>query len=133
MIGVFPKRRERFAANAIGRGLERFQTSNSAEMRAASIQVCGFVFGVRLRHSNDSTFARGRVLCEKLKREKPHWDARRIREHLLRRFSCEAKVPARSTIHAVLDRHGLVERRGRKPNRAQGTPLSLGQKPNELS
>src|SRR6267154_201894 len=70
------------------------------------------------------------ILC--LKREKPYWGARKIRERLLRRFSCEVKVPARSTIHAVLDRHGLVQRRGRKRNHAQGTPLSVGQKPNEL-
>src|SRR6059036_1572444 len=67
-----------------------------------------------------------------LKREKPYWGARKIRERLLRRFSCEVKVPARSTIHALLDRHGLVQRQGRKRNHAQGTPLSLGQKPNEL-
>src|SRR6266704_992766 len=67
-----------------------------------------------------------------LKREKPYWGARKIRERLLRRFSCEVKVPARSTIHAVLDRHGLVQRRGRRHNHAQGTPLSLGQQPNEL-
>jgi transposase InsO family protein len=32
----------------------------------------------------------------------------------------------------VLDRHGLVERRGRPRRRAQGTALSLGQHPNEL-
>ena len=32
-----------------------------------------------------------------LKREKPYWGARKIRERLLRRFSCEVKVPARST------------------------------------
>jgi len=67
-----------------------------------------------------------------LKREKPYWGARKIRERLLRRFSCEVKVPARSTIPAVLDRHGLVHRRGRRRNHAQGTLLSLGQKPNEL-
>jgi transposase InsO family protein len=67
-----------------------------------------------------------------LKQEKPHWGARKIRERLLRRFSCEVKVPARSTIHAVLDRHGLVRRRGPRRNRAHGTSLSLGQKPNEL-
>src|SRR6476661_4903030 len=67
-----------------------------------------------------------------LKREKPHWGARKIRERLLRRFSCEVRVPARSTIHAVLDRYGLVQRRGRRRHHAQGTPLSLGQKPNEL-
>lgn len=67
-----------------------------------------------------------------LKREKPHWGARKIRERLLRHFSCEVRVPARSTIHAVLDRHGFVERRGRPRHRAQGTPLSPGQKPNDL-
>ena len=67
-----------------------------------------------------------------LKREKPHWGARKIRERLLRRFASEVKVPARSTIHAVLDRHGLVQHLGRTRHRAHGTPLSLGQKPNEL-
>ena len=41
-------------------------------------------------------------------------------------------IPAKSTIHAVLDRHGLVERRGRVRRRAQGTALSVGQHPNEL-
>src|SRR3982074_3858605 len=64
-----------------------------------------------------------------LKREKPYWGARKIRERLLRRFSCEVKVPARSTIHAALDRHGLVRRRGPKRHHAQGTLLSLRQKP----
>ena len=39
-----------------------------------------------------------------LKRDKPHWGARKIREKLLRRFASEVKVPAQSTIHAVLDR-----------------------------
>jgi putative transposase len=67
-----------------------------------------------------------------LKREKPHWGARKTRERLLRRFSCELRVPARSTIHAVLHRHGLVQCRERKRHRAQGTPLSVGQKPNDL-
>ena len=32
----------------------------------------------------------------------------------------------------MLDRYGLVERRGRIRRRAKGTPLSLGQRPNEL-
>jgi transposase InsO family protein len=66
-----------------------------------------------------------------VKREHASWGARKIRERLLRRFS-GIPIPARSTIHAVLDRHGLVERRGRIRRRAQGTPLSLGQRPNEL-
>jgi hypothetical protein len=66
-----------------------------------------------------------------LKREYPSSGARKIRERLGRRFS-DIKIPAKSTIHAVLDRYGLVERRGRVRRRAQGTALSLGQRPNEL-
>ena len=66
-----------------------------------------------------------------VKHEHPSWGARKIRERLLRRFSA-IPSPAKSTIHAVLDRHGLVERRGRLRRRAQGTALSLGQRPNEL-
>jgi len=42
------------------------------------------------------------------KREKPNWGARTIRERLLRRLPHAMKIPACSTIHAVLDRHGLV-------------------------
>jgi putative transposase len=66
-----------------------------------------------------------------VKREHPSWGARKIRERLLRRFA-DIPMPAKSTVHAVLDRHGLVERRGRLRRRAQGTALSLGQRPNEL-
>jgi transposase len=42
------------------------------------------------------------------KREKPNWGARKIRERLLRSLPHGVKVPAASTVHAVLDRHGLV-------------------------
>jgi putative transposase len=66
-----------------------------------------------------------------VKHEHPSWGARKIRERLLRRFSA-IPSPAKSTIHAVLDRQGLVERRPRLRRRAQGTALSLGQRPNEL-
>src|SRR5262249_20839152 len=48
-----------------------------------------------------------------LKREKPHWGARKIRELLVRRLPGGVRVPAKSTIHAVLDRSGLVKRMGR--------------------
>jgi len=66
-----------------------------------------------------------------VKREHSSWGARKIRERLIRRFA-GIPIPAKSTIHALLDRHGLVERRGRVRRRAQGTALSLGQHPNEL-
>jgi transposase InsO family protein len=67
-----------------------------------------------------------------LKRSKPHWGARKIRELLVRRLASEIKVPARSTIHAVLDRNGLVKRMGRRRNKAHGTALSAGASPNDL-
>src|SRR5437773_8554055 len=67
-----------------------------------------------------------------LKRDKPHWGARKIRELLVRRLSGEVRIPAKSTIHAVLHRHGLVKPIGRPRNRAAGTPLSAGSAPNEL-
>jgi len=66
-----------------------------------------------------------------VKHENPSWGARKIRERLLRRFS-GIPIRAKSTIHAVRDRCGLVERRGRVRRRAQGTALSLGQQPDEL-
>src|SRR5579884_2277206 len=66
------------------------------------------------------------------KREKPGWGARKIRERLLRRLPHGVKVPACSTIHAILDRHGLVTRAKRSRTRCEGTPLSLGLTPNAL-
>lgn len=63
-----------------------------------------------------------------VKREHTSWGARKIRERRIRRFS-DISIPAKSTIHAVLDRHGLVERRRRLRRRAQGTALSLGSVP----
>lgn len=67
-----------------------------------------------------------------LKHDKPHWGARKIRELLVRRLASGIKVPARSTIHAVLDRNGLVKRMGRRRNKAHGTTLSAGANPNDL-
>lgn len=65
------------------------------------------------------------------KHDKPHWGARKIRELLVRRLAGDVRLPARSTIHAVLDRHGLVVRMRRR-RRATGTPLSQGLAPNDL-
>ncbi len=71
-------------------------------------------------------------LVVQLKREKPHWGARKIRELLVRRLAGDVRIPARSTVHAVLDRHGLVKRARKRRNRAEGTPLSEGGAPNDL-
>jgi transposase InsO family protein len=67
-----------------------------------------------------------------LKEEKPHWGARKIRELLVRRLAGDVRIPAKSTIHAVLHRHGKVKTPGRPRQRAKGTELSAGLAPNEL-
>jgi putative transposase len=66
-----------------------------------------------------------------LKQDHPSWGAPKIREKL-RRLELGISLPAISTVHAVLDRHGLVKRRGRKRARAQGTALSRPVAPNDL-
>ena len=66
-----------------------------------------------------------------LKREKPHWGARKIRELLIRRLDGDVRIPAKSTIHAVLHRNGMVKGIVRRRHRAIGT-LSAGAAPNDL-
>ena len=65
------------------------------------------------------------------KQERPTWGAPKIRELLLKKFP-DIKPPAKSTVHAVLDRHGLVTRRSARRYKAQGTALSPGHAPNDL-
>ena len=67
----------------------------------------------------------------RLKREHPGWGAPKIREKL-RRQSTALYVPANSTVHAVLDRHGLVKHRRRRQHTAPSTELSRPTDPNAL-
>ena len=67
----------------------------------------------------------------RLKREHPGWGAPKIREKL-RRESTAPHLPAISTVHAVLDRHGLVQRRHRRRTSATATTLSRPTEPNAL-
>ncbi len=68
------------------------------------------------------------------RKDKPHWGARKIREVLVRKLAGDVRIPAQSTVHAVLDRHGLVKRarKRRRANKAEGTRLSAGLDPNDL-
>jgi putative transposase len=67
----------------------------------------------------------------RLKREYPGWGAPKIREKL-RRQSIAPHLPAISTVHAVLDRHGLVKRRRRRHHATAATFLSQPTEPNAL-
>jgi len=84
-----------------------------------------------VRYANQLPGAVERLIVE-LKRDKPHWGARKIRELLVRRLNGDVRIPAKSTVHAVLDRHGLVRRARERRTRAQGTPLSAAAAPNDL-
>jgi putative transposase len=66
-----------------------------------------------------------------IKREHTSWGAPKIRDKLIRQFPM-IKLPAISTVHAVLDRHGLVTRRKRRRYKAQGTQLVAAHDPNGL-
>jgi len=72
------------------------------------------------------------ALIISLKREYSNWGAPKIREKIVRQHP-DVKPPAISTVHAVLDRNGLVNvRTGRKRYKAKGTPLTHVKNPNEL-
>jgi putative transposase len=71
------------------------------------------------------------TLIVQLKRERPSWGAPKIREKL-RRLHSDIPTPAISTVHAVLDRHGLVSRGRKRRYKAQGTTLSKPLLPNDL-
>ena len=67
----------------------------------------------------------------RLKREYPGWGAPKIREKLRQQFT-GPHLPAISTVHAVLDRHSLVQHRRRRRHTATGTALSRPTEPNAL-
>jgi transposase InsO family protein len=86
-----------------------------------------------VRYANQLPAQIERLIVE-TKQEKPHWGARKIRELLVRKLAGDVRIPAKSTVHAVLDRHGLVSqaRKRRRANKAEGTVLSEAVAPNDL-
>lgn len=82
------------------------------------------------RQANQLPYQVERLILS-LKKEHPNWGAPKIRDKILREFSM-LKPPAKSTIHAVLDRHGLVKRRKRRRYRAEGTARIHVTEPNLL-
>jgi transposase InsO family protein len=82
------------------------------------------------RHANKLPFQLESAIL-RLRTEHPSWGAAKIREKLLRAFPM-VPTPAKSTVHAVLDRNGLVERRKRRRHKPQGTSLTDPASPNQL-
>ena len=86
-----------------------------------------------VRYANQLPDQVERLIIE-CKHGKPHWGARKIRELLVRKLAGDVRIPATSTVHAVLDRHGLVKRARKRHARtkAAGTALSQAIHPNDL-
>ncbi len=82
------------------------------------------------RHANRLPYQVERTIIG-IKREHNSWGAPKIRDKLLRAYPM-IKPPAVSTIHAVLDRNGLVKRRKRRRRKAEGTTLQAAHEPNGL-
>ncbi len=82
------------------------------------------------RHPNKLPFQVEKAIV-RIKREHPGWGAPKIRDKLIKVYPV-IKPPATSTVHAVLDRHGLVKRRKRRRYKAQGTELREVRAPNAL-
>ena len=82
------------------------------------------------RYANKLPFQVEKTIL-RIKQDHSTWGAPKIREKLIKEFP-RISPPAQSTIHAVLDRNGLVSRRRRRRYKAQGTALTDAKAPNEL-
>ena len=82
------------------------------------------------RHANRLAFQIENLILQ-LKEKHSSWGAQKIRDKI-KLLHSSIHLPAISTVHAVLDRHGLVGAAGRKRYKAQGTTLTQATRPNDL-
>jgi transposase InsO family protein len=68
-----------------------------------------------------------------LKRDRPTWGAPKIWSYLSKR-NRTLKLPVESTVHAILDRHGLVKKRNKRSEvyKSVGTELTKSLAPNDI-
>src|SRR3981081_3755530 len=82
------------------------------------------------RHANRLPFQIEQLILQ-LKEKHASWGAKKIRDKI-KLLHRSIPLPAISTVHAVLHRHGLVSN-GRRPRyKAEGTTLSQANRPNDL-
>ena len=82
------------------------------------------------RHANRLPFQIENLILQ-LKEKHASWGAHKIRDKI-KGLHSTIPLPAISTVHAVLYRHGLVSNPGRKRYRAEGTQLSTATRANDL-
>jgi putative transposase len=82
------------------------------------------------RHANRLPFQIENLIVQ-IKHEHCTWGAHKIRDKI-KLLHSTMHLPAISTVHAVLDRHGLVSNGRKRRYKAQGTGLSNATRPNDL-
>lgn len=82
------------------------------------------------RYANQLPFQIEKTILQ-IKQERPFWGAPKIREKLIRQYP-DVRPPAQSTVHAVLDKHGFVNKLRKRRYQAKGTGLSYSNQPNNL-
>lgn len=82
------------------------------------------------RHANRLPFQIEQLIL-RLKERHSSWGAQKIRDKIKLSYS-SIQLPAISTVHAVLHRHGLVNNGRKKRYRAEGTALHPARHPNDL-
>jgi putative transposase len=82
------------------------------------------------RHANRLPFQIENLILQ-LKEKHSSWGAQKIRDKIKLLYS-SIQLPAISTVHAVLDRHGLVSSGRKRRYKAEGTTLSNATRPNDL-
>ena len=84
------------------------------------------------KHPNQVPFEIEQLIVQ-MKKERPCWGAPKLREIISRKHP-SVKLPATSTIHCILDRHGLVnkQKRRNKVFKATASYLSVPKYPNDL-
>jgi putative transposase len=82
------------------------------------------------RHANRLPFQIENLILQ-LKAEHSSWGAHKIRDKI-KLLHSNIHLPAISTVHAVLHRHGLVGNPGRRRYRAEGTRFSSATAANDL-
>ncbi len=82
------------------------------------------------RHANRLPFQIEDLIVQ-IKHEHSTWGAHKIRDKI-KLLHSTIHLPAISTVHAVLDRHGLVSNGRKRRYKAEGTQLSNATRPNDL-
>ena len=82
------------------------------------------------RHANQLPYQVERAILG-VKEEYPNWGAPKIAEKLKRLFP-DIQHPAISTIHVILDRHGLVKKRKKRRYKPKGTEFAEHVRVNDL-